>query len=126
MFHRILLELYCKILDGAQTLHSTLTQTALLRDVIVGLKLISNTTNRWRDLQRCFSLSINIVSNSFFQEKDKLRKLVPGRPTVTISIKFQGVMYRYPFWEGRGSCPRKAACGSRQSKQGGCREELQK
>lgn len=77
-----------KILDGAQTLQSTLTQTALLRDVTVGLKLISNKMNRWRDLQRCFSLSINIPSDSFFPEKDKLRKFVLVSPKVTVLIKF--------------------------------------
>lgn len=68
----------------------------------MGLKLISNKMNRWRDLQRCFSLSINILSDSFFPEKDKLRKFVLVSPKVTVLIKFQGIMYYYPFWEAKG------------------------
>lgn len=89
----------------------------------MGLKLIPNKMNQYRDLQTWFSLSISIPRDSFFQEKDKLGKFVPVCSKVFISIKFQGIMYHYPFWEGRGFYPRKTSCGSRQRKQGGYGEE---
>lgn len=69
-------------------------------------------------MQRCFSLSINILSDSFFPEKGKLRKFVLGSPKVPVLIKFQGKMHHYLFQEGKGICPRKSSCDSRQRKQG--------
>lgn len=74
-------------------------------------------------MQLCFNLSVSLLSDSFLQEKNKLGKFVPVSAKVSILIKFQGIMYHYPFWAGRGIHPRKVSGGSRQRKQGGCGKE---
>lgn len=107
--------------DGTQTLHS--------KCITKGLRDENYYLTRRIDRGICkhgSAYQLAFLVTLFFQEKDKLGKFVPVTSKIFILITFQGIMYHYSFWEGRGFHPRKIYCDSRLRKQEGCGGEWQK